>query len=232
MKQHTWWTAVVLVAVVTACGSDKSAPATTPATTSAASTTVPGPDLTPLLLTVDDLVGLDGEWTVMTDMSPDDLGSLASSPCPDTTLDPELVERLRPTAGVIFEPADGSMQGVQELILSGDPARLEADLEAVIGSVESCVGEQYEVPDTGEKVQYDLIDVGDLGDQRAVATVTAFEPPDFMTTWRGHTAIVRVGDTAIMVNQFQILDSPDLEPSMTDEEFVTLLQAAVAKLAG
>ena len=232
MRRHAWWTAAVLAAGVSACGSDGTASTTSSTSTTVAATTTTVSALHPLLLAVGDLAGLETEWTVMTDMDPADLGSLAESPCPDTTLAADLVERLRPTDGVIFEPTDGSLHGVQELILSGEPTQLEADLDVVFGSVESCVGEQYEVPGTGEKVQYDLLDVGDLGDQRAVATVTAFEPPDFTTTWRGHTAIVRVGGVAIMVNQFEILGSPDATPRMDDSEFAALLQAAVAKLGG
>lgn len=228
MKRRLWWMTAVLAAGLSACGSDGS----TATTTTAAPSTTAVSELKAKLLTVDELVGVDGEWTVMTDMTPDDMGSLGESPCPDGALADDIVERLRPTDAVIFEPSDSSMRGVQELILSGDPAQLESDLAAVFGSSETCVGEQYEVPGTGEKVQYDLVDVAELGDQRIVARITAFEPPDFTTTWRGHMAVVRVGGVAIMLNEFEILDSPDTEAAMSDDEFVTLLEAAVAKLAG
>ena len=94
------------------------------------------------------------------------------------------------------------------------------------------MGVQYEVPDSGEKVEYDLVDVGELGDQRSAATITAFEPPEFTTTWRGHTAIVRVGAVVIMLNEFEILKSPDEKPTMTDEMFTSLLTEAVSRLGG
>ena len=228
MTRRAWWMIAVLALGAAACGSDESVATTTMA---APTTTAPS-ELKAKLLTVDDLVGVEGDWSVMADMTPDDLGSLAESPCPDAAIDPQIVERMIPTDAVIFEPTDEATRGVQELILAGDPEQLASDLEVVFGSVESCVGQQYEVPGSGEKVQYDLVDVPEFGDQRSAARLVAFEPPDFTTTWRGHTAIVRVGGVVIMINEFQILDSPDAEPFMDDAEFVALLESAVARLGG
>jgi hypothetical protein len=222
MTRRTGWTVAVLALALTACGSD-AAPATS---------TVSPAELKAMLLTVDDLEGIDGGWTVKADTSTADLGSLAESPCPDVALDQQLVARLKPTDGVIFEPGDGSLRGIQQLILTGNAAQLKLDLDTVFGNVESCVGVQYEVPDSGEKVEYDLVDVGELGDQRSAATITAFEPPEFTTTWRGHTAIVRVGAVVIMLNEFEILKSPDEKPTMTDEMFTSLLTEAVSRLGG
>jgi hypothetical protein len=212
-----------------ACGEDEATESTAaPVTTVAEVTTTRPVDLDTLLLDASDV----GEgWTANTELSVEDLGSLAQSPCENTAPNPTIAARLQPTAGVIFEPDDGSMQGIQELAVEGEPSQLAADLDIVFEATDQCIGVESTTPDA-EKVTYEALEIPQLGDQQMAATVTAFEPPDFQTTWRGHSAIVRVGGVAIMLNQFEILSSPDDEPTTSDADFIALLETAVAKLGG
>ena len=66
MTRRTGWTVAVLALALTACGSD-AAPATS---------TVSPAELKAMLLTVDELEGIDGEWTVKADTSTADLGKI------------------------------------------------------------------------------------------------------------------------------------------------------------
>jgi hypothetical protein len=219
-----------LLAAAGACGEDHKESRTTaaPATAVAATTTTASPtDLAPLLLDASDV----GEgWNASTELSIADLGSIGESPCPGTAINPTIAQRLKPTVGVQFEPADGSKRGIQEVVLSGNTERLAADLDIVFGGVDVCKDVETTTPDA-EKLRYEPLAVPELGDQRMAAIVTVFEPPDFQVTWRGHTAIVRYRSIAIMLNQFEILPSPQDKPVMSDAEFVELLRKAVTKLS-
>lgn len=200
------------------------APATTePAPTEPATTSV----LAPLLLTVDDL---GPGWEVDPDVNPADFTSIGDLRCTDSALNPTIVERLVPTDVVILNGTDPAVfEGVQELMLSGDPARLAADLDILFEAATACLGSER-VNEDGERVRYDPFEIPDLGDQRLAGELTVGEPPDYQTTWRGHTAIVRVGAIALMVNQFEILSTPEAIPSMTGDDFIALLELAVDRV--
>jgi hypothetical protein len=218
--------------VAAGCGSDSEPSASSTSSSSTGSSSTSGPSSTASVVDLDAMLltaaeGPEG-WVVMGDMSPEDLGSLGDPICPDTAINPTIIARLKATSAVILEPADGSLKGMQELLVTGEPDRLAADLDIVFDTVEVC-GEEFTTVD-GEKVQYVPFDIPDLGDQRNATTLKAFEPPDFQTTWLGHSAVVRVGSVALMLNQFEIVDTPDTEPSMSDAEFMEILERAVAKL--
>ena len=72
--------------------------------------------------------------------------------------------------------------------------------------------------------------IPELGDQRAAYTLVGVEAPD--TTWYVRDASVRVGSLAVEVGLTEILQTPDAEPSISDDEFVQLLETAVAGLDG
>lgn len=214
-----------------ACGDENDDGRSTVAstTTVVTTTTAPTADLSALLLDVADV----GEgWSATTALSPEDLGSIADSPCAALVMNPTIIERLKPTTGVQFQPTDGSKRGLQEVALTGDPARLPQDLQAVFdGIAEVCAGVESTTPDA-ERIRYEPFAVPALGDQRLAIIWTAHEPPEYQVTWRGHTAIVRVGAIAIMLTQFDILPTPQDEPLMSDAEFVEVLRKAVDKLSG
>jgi hypothetical protein len=69
-----------------------------------------------------------------------------------------------------------------------------------------------------------------LGDQRAAYVLTGVESPD--ATWNVRSAEVRVGSVVTEVSLTEILSAPEDEPTVTDAEFVQLLETAVAKLSG
>lgn len=206
------------------------APAPPTAPTSGSSVTLPGGDLAAVLLTVDDL---GAGWQRETDVSPQDVSSIGELPCPEATVDAAVVDRLVPTAVVMFSGTDPAvLEGIQEFVVAGDADRLAADLDALFAAAQRCLGAEW-VTDDGERVRYDPFDLPDLGDQRLAGELTVGEPPDFTaTTWRGHSAIVRVGELALMINQFEILPTPEAVPAMDANGFVALLEAAVARLAG
>lgn len=203
---------------------------TTVPATSVVAPTAPGAtdqELAAMLLTADDI---GAGWAANTDLDPADLGTLGESPCPDVGINPTITQRLQATTGVLFEPVDGSLRGIQELLVrSDDPGRLALDLDAVFGAVEQCMGLETTAPD-GELVTMVRLELPAVGDSRLGATVTVLEPPDFRTTWLGHLAVVRVGNLAIMLNQFDIVDSPDVTPPTTDAEFIAMIERSVQLL--
>ncbi|HSB88132.1 MAG TPA: hypothetical protein VLD86_17595 [Ilumatobacteraceae bacterium] len=62
-----------------------------------------------------DVVDVGEGWSATTALSPEDLGSIADSPCAALVVNPTIVERLKPTTGVQFQPTDGSKRGSQEV---------------------------------------------------------------------------------------------------------------------
>jgi hypothetical protein len=103
-------------------------------------------------------------------------------------------------------------------------------MDAVFGAIEQCIGIETTAPD-GELVTLAPLELPPIGDERLGVAVTVLEPPEFQTTtWLGHIAIVRVGNVAIMINQFDIVDSPDVAPPTSDAEFVTILERAIERV--
>jgi hypothetical protein len=190
-------------------------------------TTLPDADLSGLLLTPADVPG---DWQVVTEATAADFGSVADLPCEDAAVDPTIADRLTAEAGVILEPADGSLQGIRQVLVDGEAEQLGSDLDAVFGALESCLGVESTAPD-GERLTSEVFPVPELGDQRtAIATVVG-EPPDFATTWRVHTLLVRVDDVAMQLTQFEIVRDGD-EPTVTDDEVLALFETAVERLEG
>jgi hypothetical protein len=219
--------AVVLVLglVFTACGDDDTT--TTTDGDGGPSSSVPAADLAGLLLTAEDVPG---DWQVVTEASAADFGSVADLPCEETAVNPTIDERLTAEAGVILEPADGSLQGIRQVLVEGEADQLTADLDAVFGALGSCIGSESTAPD-GERLTSEVFPVPDLGDQRTAISTIVGEPPDFETTWRVHTLFVRVDDVAMQLAQFEIVRGGD-EPTVTDDEVLALFETAVERLEG
>lgn len=211
--------------VLTGCGDDDDTAATDG--DGGPSSSVPAADLTGLLLTAEDVPG---DWQAVTEATAADFGSVADIPCEDTVVDPTIGERLTAEAGVVLEPADGSLQGIRQVLVAGEADQLASDLDAVFGAFESCIGTESTTPD-GERLTSEVYPVPDFGDQRMAVTTIVGEPPDFETTWQVHTLFVRVDDVAMQLTQFEIVRGGD-EPTVTDDEVLALFETAVERLGG
>jgi len=248
--------AVTLGAVLTvsACGGDKDAaettttaaavettapaetttvPETTEAPTTVPETTMPEPSTTAAtglalgLLTQED-VG--SAWKRSNDLSVEDLSSIGDEPCLGATVDAKIVERLKSTVGVQYEPAEGELSGMQQLALEGDAAQLTADLDVLFKAIGSCLDKDITAPE-GEKVRYTAMSLpAGIADQVMGIAVVANEPPDFQRTWRGFSAVARVDGKVFLLNAFEILPTPETAATITAEAFTTVLQNAVARM--
>ncbi|MCU0272293.1 MAG: hypothetical protein MUE34_03585 [Acidimicrobiales bacterium] len=210
--------------VLTGCGDDDD---TATDGDGGPTSSVPAADLTDRLLTPEDVPG---DWQAVTEATAADFGSAADLPCADTAVNPTIAERLAADAGVILEPADGSLLGIRQVLVAGEADQLDSDLEAVFGALESCIGGESIAPD-GERLTSEVFPVPELGDQRTAVTTLVGEPPDFETTWRVHTLFVRVDDVAMQLTQFEIVRGGD-EPTVTDDDVLALFETAVDRLEG
>jgi hypothetical protein len=210
-----------LAGVVVGCGSDETS---APTTNEATETTVDVAELDSMLLDADD-VGAD--WRVGPAVIDADFTDSTQIPCPDTAINPTIAARLTPVTGIQFEPTDRSPKHLIEFVLSGQPDRLDADLQVMFDAMDACAATTPTTTETGS-MTIEPLAIPELGDQRAAYTLIGVESPD--TTWYVRDASVRVGSIAIEVALTEILQPPDDEPSISDAEFVQLLETAVAKL--
>jgi hypothetical protein len=221
-----------------ACGDDSTSKTTTPATAAATTTAAPSTSAeTVTTLSVEQLNALalgladvGPDWQVGPAVNDADFGDATQIPCADMALNPTILERLRPVAGVQFEPADKSSKHMIEFFRVGLPSRLAADLDAYIGALEACrTNPPTSTTGTGA-VTITTLAIPELGDQRAAYTMIGAEGGGTQTTWFVRGATVRVGAVAIDISLTEILDSPDATPTISDAQFVQLVQTAVAKL--
>ncbi len=223
--------ALALAAVLAACGSEKSATPTTAAATTGPATTGPattGPmssDLDSLRLEVGDLMA---GWKIGAPINSFDLESFPQIACPDSAINPTFAERLTATSGIQFEPVDRSSKHLIELLVGGDPVRLGKDLEILFEALDACKASTVDGTDTTLTIE-DLA-IPELGDQRWAGTYIAAENPGSPPVWYVRSATVRVGSVAVGLSLTEILDSPDQAPSISDSEFIALLEKAVAEL--
>ncbi len=216
-----------LVGALVGCSDDEAARDTTSATTVSVETTVP---LTPeqldaMLLDASD-VG--AAWQLGPAVTDADLADASQIPCPDTAIDPGVTDRLTPVTGVQFEPVDHSSKHLIEFAVTGQPEQLDGDLQVLFDSMDACAATTPTTIGTGS-LTVDPLTIPELGDQRAAYTLIGVESPD--ETWYIRNAEVRVGAIAVEVGLTEILQPPDNEPSISDAEFIQLIQTAVAKLA-
>lgn len=170
---------------------------------------------------------LPSDWTITYSQPGDDFGSFGDSSCPGHAVDAAIVERVRPTVSATFGSADGSLL-IEQAALQADPAQLEADLAAVMEVDSACFGLDS-IEGEGGKTVFDRLTMPALADQQESATWRFLADPDGMATAMGHIAIVRVGPIAMEISQSESLSSPGASPTYTDEEFVALVQKAVAR---
>lgn len=227
--------ALALSAMVVGCGDSDSESTTVPSTSievsttpssSVATTSMPDDELEALLLEVDD-VGV--EWKLGSPINLMDL-TMSAELCADVVLDRELAQRLNGDTGVQFEPVDGSYRHLMEQLNVEEPGRLSLDLQAFFDAASECVDVAPDTPGTSVPTMEQLA-LPLLGDQRQGFVYMGLESTDG-PVWFVRTAIVRVGQVAVMVSLTEILDTPDQAPTTSDDEFVALVERAVDRVLG
>lgn len=214
-----WFGAWVLLALalvpVAGCGGDGSGGA-------------PGAPLAPTalqerMLSVAD-VGT--TWKLGPALNEADYGDAGNLPCEDMAMNPTILERLRPVAGVQFEPVDGSSKHLIEFGMTGEPDRLAADLSLFAEGFDACAKE----PEA--EVEISDLSLPKLGDQRFGYVMTASEVVDGGTaTWHVRMATVRLGAAAVHVGLTEILEAGE-KPSISDAAFGDLVRKASDALGG
>ena len=170
-------------------------------------------------------------WMGTTVVSSTELGTLAESPCPGVSIDASVTARLRPVVGVRLTPMDGTNRAVIEGVIVGEAANLDADVQALLDAAASCLGTDF-TSEKDEKVRYDSLLLPALGDQQMATVMVINQPPDHQLTVRGHTAIVRVGQSVVSLTQYEVMTNPEAAAITSDAAFVELLRTAVERLAG
>jgi hypothetical protein len=225
-----------LMGALFACGDDgtsgnttnptSSVPATTTTSSTTTSTTMSTAQLDSMLLNVGD-VG--AGWQVGPEVTAADFSDSTQLPCNDMALNPTIIERLTPVTGIQFEPTDRSYKHLIEFLVTGDPQRLALDLQFYFEAMEACAATTPTTIGAGT-LTVEPFTIPMLGDQRAAYILTGVDSPD--ATWYVRSAEVRVGSIVTEVALTEILPTPEDEPTVTDAEFVQLLENAVAKLSG
>ena len=224
-----------LVGALFACGGDgtslnttnptSSVPATATSNSVTTTTTMSTAQLDSMLLDVGD-VG--GGWQLGPEVTDADVSDSTQLPCNDMALNPTIIERLTPVTGIQFEPTDRSYKHIIEFLVTGEPQRLALDLHFYFEGMEACAATTPTTVGAGN-LTVEPFTIPMLGDQRAAYVLTGVESPD--ATWYVRSAEVRVGSIATEVALTEILSTPEDEPTVTDAEFVQLLETAVAKLS-
>lgn len=199
---------VALAGLLMACGDD--------------GTTTVAPH-SPLL----DLADTGPGWRLGPDVNDADFADSTQLPCDDMALNPTINARLTPVAGIQFEPTDGSSRHLIEFLITGDTQRLEADLQAYFEAMNDCAAATPVTTGAGT-LTVKAFGIPPLGDQRAAYAMTAVLSPE--ATWHVRTATVRVGSLAARVALTEILTEPDTQPTIADDDFVRLVEVAVAEL--
>jgi hypothetical protein len=122
----------------------------------------------------------------------------------------------------------GHMIFVQEYLLSGDPAEIEATFNALRDGMEACQGEipagdegpgrtePMVIPDVGDDRYGDLTNIGEAGGG---------------AYWLLHNSLVRQGSVLMDLQVVDIVMGDGVQPEFTTEEIGAFLTGAVDKLA-
>lgn len=215
-----------LTGVLAGCGDDGPgtvAPTTEPTTVPTSSAPPSADELTSLLLTAGDL---GPGWELGQPVNEFDFADSVQIPCDAMAINPVIAQRLTPTAGIQFAPTDDSMQFVAEFAGAGQADRLEADLYFFAEGMDACAASTAAGDQAGLSVE--RLSLPAVGDQSMAFTTIGGEPSG--PTWHVRSARVRVGAIAITLNVTEIGADDPTQPTMSDAEFVELLETAVAKV--
>ena len=133
--------------------------------------------------------------------------------------------------GVRLTPIDGTNRAVIEGIIVGEGATIAKDVQTVFDAAASCAGTDF-TSDKDEQVRYDTLLLHVLGDQQMATVLVIRQPPDHQLTVRGHTAIVRVGQTVVSLTQYDVMTNPEAPAITDDAAFIELLRTAVQRVTG
>lgn len=169
------------------------------------------------------------DWKLGQAINSADLASVQQSiPCVDVAVNPAVAKRLTAVTGIQFEPADRSYKHLIQLGMTGHPAQLDSDLQALFAAMDSCATASA-TPGTATST-VKRFTVPQLGDQRAAYVMTSKVSARSSATWYVRNAVVRVGPVAVALGLTEILATPQDKPTIGDDFFLRLLQTAVARL--
>jgi hypothetical protein len=227
MRTLICFVAASVLAVTLASCSDDDEVGDTTATTAATMTIPPTAEAETMLLTVVDIeanIGGDPGWSVEPIDYEEGLAGFLRLSCDDVVLDPTIVERLTADVAIDAGREDGNANLI-EFLITGDAEQLSADLDAWLTADESCAAEQSSSPDTTATREVALPQLGDQ--QYAEAGTCEGWGPDSQS----YSALVRIGTGAILVGVCEDAVTEGAELLISDEEFVQLVEAAVAKVS-
>jgi hypothetical protein len=206
---------LALLTGLTACSGSSTKPATSP---------TPGPTATSTAALEDGLLAaadLGNGWRVGNAVNQEDRKAFAQLPCDSAKLDASVATRLTAVAGRQFEPTDRSYQHVMELVVTGSPGRLDADLRAIFAALASC-------PPTGPVTVRER-SIPSVGEQRAAYTFTQ-APPRSRSVLLVRVAYVRTGAVALMLGVTDFQAAAPGTSTFTDATVEKLLGKAVERL--
>ncbi|MGD9792286.1 MAG: hypothetical protein AB7V43_02295 [Acidimicrobiia bacterium] len=199
------------------------------ATTATTGTTLAPEQLQAMLLAAAD-VG--SGWKEGSPVNEMDFADSMKFPCADMGLNPTILARITPTVGVQFEPVDGSYKHMIEMMVSGEPTRLNTDLGFYFEGMQACAASTVTSTTTSAGDQLTLKDFAlpAIGDQRMATVGTGRESADSDALWCVRSAVVRVGSVAVMVGVTEILSGSQTTPTISDADFVKLVTTAVERV--
>lgn len=208
---------------VTACGDDNGAKV------------VPADQLDAALLTLDDF---DSEWSEeMRDVfTSRDEGPPSFDPagwCPQARDEVEDLERIEDLAGdtgaaVEFRHARQDerrmFHGISQQVWSNDD--VSAYFDVLSQSFDICMGQTW-TPEEGQEVSVSPLESPELGDESLALNVSIATPgPDGEYLWNSRLIIVVIDSTLMILRDLDV-QLADAEPFMTDDEWWTLVDAAM-----
>lgn len=122
----------------------------------------------------------------------------------------------------------GNMVAVQESLLAGDAADIEATFTALRDGVTACFGGPTESED-GSYTSAELA-VGDLGDDRIASRDVLLQADGAEVAWTNNTALVRKGAVLMGVNVIEVVLGADTQPVLTEENVQAILTTIADKL--
>jgi len=124
----------------------------------------------------------------------------------------------------------GNMVAVQEYMLAGEVADIEAAFAALKDGVSACVGVPTEIEGEGTYTS-ELLDVGDIGDDR-IATRDVLEQGEgeSVVLWTSNNVFARTGTILWSVNIIELVGGAETEAVLDAEEIQAIIDTAAGKI--
>jgi len=156
-----------------------------------------------------------------------DFGSMGDSSCTGYTVDPAIVERVRPRAAVQLQSPKPFGVSVSQSILEGPEAQLQADLAEVFRVDAACAGGDIAL-DATTTARVEILELGQVGDQQQAARLSIVVGADVVSS--GYIAIVRIGRYVFELTLMEDAGGAPSDSKLEPADFEELLRVAVEKL--